>query len=441
MEMPLMPGVAWPKITGEGLECLASLINSLEQTQFLESSALKDCQQQQLEILIKHAAQHSAYFANRVRKSGAQLKDLMREDRWPEIGLLARRELQANEERMRCVDVPARHQPFNFGVTSGSTGEPVKVLRTGLNRLFWMAMTMRDHAWNKRDFSLRSTSVRASIPRLSFLDDWGPPASLLKKTGRSQGIPITAGAAQQAEWINQFGPSYLMHYPNSLAALVDYCEDHAILLNSLRQIRSMGETLSSELRMRVKKILNAEITDTYSSNEIGVIAIECPVSGMYHVMAENLMVEIVNARGGACQPGEIGKVRALTDLHNFATPIVRYDIGDYAEVGGSCPCGRGLPTLKRIVGRERNLVVKPDGSRHWPLVGFAEYRDIAPVTQYQLVQRDMENIEFRLVAPRILTRVEEAGLAATAQQALGYPFKIHFTYFSEFYPQKGKWEI
>ena len=45
-------------------------------------------------------------------------------------------------------------------------------------------------------------------------------------------------------------------------------------------------------------------------------------------------------------PGEIGRL-VVTRLHHFATPLLRYDIGDYAEVGDACPCGRGLPVLRR----------------------------------------------------------------------------------------------
>lgn len=441
MDLSLMTGVAWPRIAGNGIDCLVSLGQSLDHTQFLEYSQIRDRQKEQLDVLLTHAAQHSSHFAERLRKAGLTNKQLLQDEVWQEFGTLGRRELQVSEEKIRCKDVPTRHQPFNFGITSGSTGEPVKVLRTGLNRLIWMAMTMREHQWNKRDFSQRLTSVRAGIRELAFQNDWGLPASLLKSTGRSQGIPITASAANQAKWIQEFAPAYLMHYPNSLIALIDHCESHQFTFDGLKQIRSMGETVSPALRFKVKSSLNVSITDTYSSNEIGVIAIECPASGKYHIMAENLIVEILDDLGRPCQPGEIGRV-ILTDLHNFATPMVRYDIGDYAEVGDSCSCGRGLPTLNRILGRERNLVVKPDGTRNWPLVGFAEYREIAPIIQYQLVQIDLEQIEFRLVVPRVLTRVEEAGLTAVAQTALGHAFKIHFSYFSEAIPRSanGKFE-
>ena len=57
-------------------------------------------------------------------------------------------------------------------------------------------------------------------------------------------------------------------------------------------------------------------------------------------MAENLIVEIVDDKGAPCASGEIGRV-IVTDLHNFATPLMRYDIGDYAEVAAPCLCGGG----------------------------------------------------------------------------------------------------
>ena len=39
----------------------------------------------------------------------------------------------------------------------------------------------------------------------------------------------------------------------------------------------------------------------------------------------------------------------VTALNNFATPLIRYEIGDYAEVGEICSCGRGFrpPTGRR----------------------------------------------------------------------------------------------
>ena len=158
-------------------------------------------------------------------------------------------------------------------------------------------------------------------------------------------------------------------------------------------------------------------------------------------MAESLIVEVLNEDGSACKVGETGRI-VITDIHNFATPLVRYDIGDYAEVGELCSCGRGLPTLKRILGRQRNMVIHPDGKRHWPLVGFQQYCQIAPIRQYQLIQRSLDQIEVRLVVDVPINENQQAKLTEVICSALGYPFKLHFICFSEQIPPRsnGKFE-
>jgi phenylacetate-CoA ligase len=101
-----------------------------------------------------------------------------------------------------------------------------------------------------------------------------------------------------------------------------------------------------------------------------------------------------------------------------------------------------LPTLRRIVGRERNLIVKPDGSRHWPMVGFARFREVAPVSQYQLIQESPLMIEVRLVCERPPTPAEEEALRDVILASLGFPFALRFSYFPDRIPPSasGKYE-
>jgi phenylacetate-CoA ligase len=131
----------------------------------------------------------------------------------------------------------------------------------------------------------------------------------------------------------------------------------------------------------------------------------------------------------------------LTTLHGFAQPLLRYELRDHAEVGPPCPCGRGLPTLRRIVGRSRNMLTLPGGEKRWPLVGFAEYRAIAPIRQYQMVQTAVDALELRLVAERPLNAAEEAALTAVVQRSLGHPFALRFDYRDRLLPAaSGKFE-
>jgi phenylacetate-CoA ligase len=123
----------------------------------------------------------------------------------------------------------------------------------------------------------------------------------------------------------------------------------------------------------------------------------------------------------------VGRVVA-TDLSNHATPLIRYDTGDHAERGGPCSCGRGLPTLGRVLGRTRNLATAPGGGRFWPSLGFKRFREVAPVRQYRFVQHAADRIEAQLWVERPVSAAEEAALAAVIRAALGYRYRIDFSY-------------
>lgn len=436
-----IPGIAWPPITTGPAATLAALMGQLESSQWLPLETLAAQQFRQMALLAEYCTEHSKLFSARLSRAGLKPSDLGEPESFAKLPLLTRREVQSAGGDLYCDTAPPSHGTVKEVKTSGSTGEPVVVRRTDVNQLIWFAMTLRDHLWHKRDFAGRLCAIRANIPSPVHSETWGMPANLLYRTGPSLGLPISADAKKLVEWVSEFQPDNLLIYPNTLDAFTRHCKDNAVAMPWLRHIRTVGETLSSAIRDAAQSFFGAKIVDCYSSQEIGYIAIECPASRLYHVMSEGMIAELLNDKGEPCREGEIGRV-VLTDLHNFATPLVRYDIGDYAEAGPPCPCGRGLTAWKRILGRERNLILMPDGTRHWPLTGFNACRHLAPVSQFQLVQTDRETIEARLVVERKLTSSEEDALRAMLHANTGHPFVLRFVYFEGTLPKgpSGKFE-
>src|SRR5262249_55050162 len=139
----------------------------------------------------------------------------------------------------------------------------------------------------------------------------------------------------------------------------------------------------------------------------------------YHVQAERVIVELLDDAGAPAQIGAIGRV-VVTDLHNFATPLLRYDLGDYAEVVAPCPCGRGLPSLGRIWGRRRNLLTLPGGTTVWPVFTMA-CRRAARYREIQLVQESVDTLRARVVPDGPLDR---AALVRALQALWGHPFQV-----------------
>ena len=184
------------------------------------------------------------------------------------------------------------------------------------------------------------------------------------------------------------------------------------------------------LRRLVPDAWGVPVTDVYSAQEVGYIALQCPQGDGYHAQAEHLLVEILDEDGRPCEAGETGRV-VVTTLHNLASPLIRYELGDYAVAGGRCPCGRGLPLIERVMGRERHMAILPSGERFWPSFPEEDWMSVAPIRQLQLVQKSVERIEARVAASRPLNRREERRLSDAFGAALGHPFQFDFLYVNE----------
>jgi phenylacetate-CoA ligase len=434
-------GIAWPPVKAGPHAALAALLRQLEDTQWLDPAALAAAQFRQLRLLAAYCARHSDQFRARLRGAGLGPDDLGGPAGLARLPPLRRRDIQSAGDALFCETLPAGQAPAKASRTSGSTGEPVLIRRTAVNGMYWAALTLREHLWHRRDFRGRFSAVRAHVGAYREAASWGRPASLLFDTGPAQVMPIATDVAEQIARLRAFRPDNLLTYPNNLEALARACASDGVRFPGLRHVRTIGETLRPEVRALAEEVFGVPVADVYSSEEFGLVAIQCPQSGLYHVMAESVIVEVLNESGAPSGDGEIGEL-VITDLHNFATPLIRYAIADYAEPAGACPCGRGLPTLRRIVGRERNLVVVPDGRRYWPTFGFHRFRDIAPIQQYQLIQEAPDRIELRLVAERPLDAAQEDQLRAVIQENLKYPFALRFTYFDDRIPRaaNGKFE-
>jgi phenylacetate-CoA ligase len=208
-------------------------------------------------------------------------------------------------------------------------------------------------------------------------------------------------------------PDYLLTPPTMLRELLRVIERRPIRFERLKGISTFAEPVPVGLREECSVRLGVPLKDLYSCREIGYLALECPDQAHYHVQAETVLIEVLDEQDRPCAAGEVGRV-VVTPLHNFAMPLIRYALGDYAEVGPPCACGRGLPVLRRIFGRARNMLRLPDGNGKWIAMEPLEkrLRDL-PVQQYQLVQRTYGSIEVRIVPVRPLTVDEEAEIRAT----------------------------
>jgi phenylacetate-CoA ligase len=396
-------------------ERLRAMLAALERTQWLPPAELAALQREKLAALLRHAAATTRFYAGCDPRA---------------IPILTRRQLQERFDDLKSERVPPSHGAVREARTSGSSGMPVRVLKSESDRLIWRALTLRDHLWHRRDFAGKLAVIRRRAGGVKN-DSWGAATRGFVATGPSVGCEPSAGLDAQLDWLAAEAPAYLLTYPSLARELALRSIERRLALPSLKGVRTLGELVPPDARELCREAWGCELVDVYSSEEAGYIALQCPQAEHYHVQSESVLVEVVDDDGRACGPGEVGHV-LVTVLDNLASPIVRYQLGDYAEPGEPCACGRGLPVLRRIVGRTRNMFVAANGERFWPSFGSRSLQRAAPIVQHQFVQKAHDLVEARLVVAAPLTREQEdavrrivvAGLPAGVRVALSYPASI-----------------
>jgi phenylacetate-CoA ligase len=412
-------GVQWPALPDDSSAQMLALQYQLEQSQWWPLQRLQDLQLQQFAQVFRHALATVPYY--RQHFAGQDSSGAMTWERYRELPVSTRREIQLAGAGMHSAAPPAAHGTLITTESTGSTASPLVTRGTAWTQIMWRALLLRDHLWHGRDLRGKLTAIRSNTVD-SEAPDWGMATSAFA-TGPSLVRSLSIDLDEQLRWLEAEDPDYVLGFATNLQALASRSLELGVRLPRLKQARTYGEMLRPDARDIVRKAWGVEIVDSYSSEELGYIALQCPEHEHYHLQSESLIVEVLDTDGKPCAPGETGQV-VVSTLHNFAMPLLRYASGDYAEVGDPCACGRSLPVLRRIVGRQRNMILRPDGVRQWPVFPMSAWFDIAPVLQIQLVQDAIDHVEARLVMKRDFSADEAERLVTALQGCLGYPFRI-----------------
>jgi phenylacetate-CoA ligase len=282
--------------------------------------------------------------------------------------------------------------------TSGTTGTPKTTYHTpSSQRKYWAAM----------ERFYRRGGVRYGDRRLSFTgnkivptgDTSGPYSRYDRANNRLLMSAYHLGedtVDQYLDEIEQFSPDFIDGYPSSIS----YCAQRAIETN--RHIRvpatfPTAETLRQEDRRLIRKGFSTQVYNQYGSMESAALITECP-TGTWHVNPEIGIVEVLDEGGNRVSEGEIGEL-VLTGLNNKAMPLIRYRIGDMARGPPEyemCECGWHTPTIKKVIGRQDEIVITADG-RRIPMLSYNVFKYADSIEESQIVQESVDEFIIRIV--------------------------------------------
>lgn len=186
----------------------------------------------------------------------------------------------------------------------------------------------------------------------------------------------------------------ILGYVSALEQVIRYCESNSIsqIGGNAGGIITMSEGLSTKTREKLQKLFNCSVVSRYSNLENGIIAQQLIGEASFVVNTASYYVEILKEDSNeVVENGKLGRI-VVTDLYNFAMPMVRYDTGDL----GSIRIKDDKTFIERIEGRKLDVLF--DTSNH-VVSSYIMYKNMwqyTEIAQYQLIQTAEKSYIFKI---------------------------------------------
>ena len=281
-------------------------------------------------------------------------------------------------------------------VTSGSTGTPFKVIQHADKKNRNSADTL--YFAERTGFQIGN--------RLMYMKVWSANNKKATLVGIMQNIvPVdvitfneTETAALVKRMENDTSIFAFLGYSSALENICRYLDrcNHAKVKTTLSSAISMSETLNDYTKQTIKKYFGVPVYSRYSNLENGILAQQVPGSeNKYLINTASYVVEIFKMNEDApALAGELGRI-VVTDLYNYAMPIIRYDTGDMGILSLHKNTADNS-YLEVVEGRRLDLIYATDGTLVSSYIVYKNMWQYTEILQYQLVQYGAKDYLFKI---------------------------------------------
>lgn len=280
-----------------------------------------------------------------------------------------------------CVIQNIQRRKFRTFVTSGSTGIPKRFFA---KKVYFQKMMAAEefyvHFCGVKDF--RRYGYATHKPHLMDLVTY---------------LPVNSGSDTLQKLLLENAVSAVGGTLNRLLTLADKFENGEIRFKP-KFLLSGSEFLTEGNKNHLEKIFQCPVYNKYVCAEAGILGLECPELGGFHIDPVNCYVEIVDDNGRPVANGERGRI-IITTFNNQLMPLIRYDIGDTGGwIDGQCRCGLDTPRLF-FEGRRLDYVEFGDGKKYSAvsLIRSIDIEFANVIAKQQIVQESLKKIILRFV--------------------------------------------
>jgi phenylacetate-CoA ligase len=381
-------------------------------------------QKKQLGNLVNHAYLRSDFWRQRI-PSGAGRQEVLQN-----FPVLSRRDIAAQVETEGSLSGDKKAtQTYE---TTGSTGTPLKVFVAPQNGFYNSVRSIAQFFFD--DLPLDENRVEInSAARSDDLEkavvyktasSWAGPLSRIYQNGTNKALGFNrADVAGLVEELSRDRVGYLVCHSRVFEQILQYGGLDLIKRLGIKVWFHKSDFRSDDVVEELKKIGVASLSN-YSAGELGPIGFECRAhKGHFHVTTTNVIVEC-DQKVTTTFDGETICRLLITHLHSHATPIIRYDIGDFGKLHQTCPCGHDGPAISHIYGRGKHFLRHPDGTYLPFYLTAGLLREAVEFSECRFRQDAIDTITAEIGGRETLSPEEEDKLRAIITAVTDPAFKV-----------------
>jgi phenylacetate-CoA ligase len=353
----------------------------------LKRSDIQAMQNIKLRQLIRHAYENVPYYRDIFQHSKLTPADIRTVDDLTKLPIISKADIikfpieYVTSRRSTLADCHIQR-------TSGSTGFSLDI--------YWDDDAITTfYSTSARAHHMLNCSVWDKI--LSIGPTYYPSDTMIQKLGicRIEKFSPFNDLRSQVDRINNVKPDVLLLYPSVLKSLIHYIQTNGLQLRKPRMMITSGEFLDERTSRKSNEFFGSFPFQFYGAWEMGRIGNECLFRTGLHINEDVVIAEFVPADDIY---GDNAYWMILTNLHNYAMPLIRYKIGDIVRpIYEPCGCGRNFIRIEILDGRGSFLVHLPDGTKLSALHLNNMMSKINGLVQFKIIQEHIDRLSIQVV--------------------------------------------
>lgn len=387
--------------------------NKLLETENYSDKQIEELQLINLRNQIDYIYENVPYYTKLFDDHGIAPSQIQNRDDIRKIPLLDKKIIRENFNEL--ISTKINPDKLVYEITSGTTGTPFRI---GMDTAsFYFADAIQMIMWKWAGFNFCNDWIaRLAGNKIVPLDTRKPPYwtknYTLKQMHFSSYHLNEKNALLYYNQIMKNNIHFISGYPSTIALFASFLLCNNVSLK-LKAVFVSSEPTYSFQKDLIEKVFCCRVFNIFGQAERVLTTVSCGASLDMHYFEQSVVLDFEETNGQ-------DKSLVVSSLINKAMPLINYKLNDLTEdIGKKCSCGRNHKTISPVMTKEEDVVLTPEGYHISASLITFPFKNIAGVTEGQIVQKTLDEIVVNVVADVRFKRSQEETLISDLKSVLG----------------------